>query len=311
MVVLVLFVVWAVAMVWAVGSSWSKVNRVDATPDGERPSSEGRNVLLVGSDSREGLTAEQRQDLGTGADEGGARTDTIMVLHTGSGESTLLSIPRDSYVEIPGEGMNKINAAFSIGGADLLAETVEHNTGLRIDGYMEIGFGGFAQVVDAVGGVRICVKNDMQDEKAHLDIKKGCQVLDGPTALGYVRARYSDPKGDLGRAERQRQFLGALMGKLVSPANMLLPWRTHSLGTKTADTLTIGEDDSFLGTARAFWAFRSISKGEGNSLNVPIDNGAVQTPAGVAISWDDEESEQLFEKLKNDEPLSISPDQGG
>ncbi len=90
--------------------------------------------------------------------------------------------------------MNKINAAFSIGGPKLLGETIEHNTGLELDGYMEIGFGGFAQVVDAVGGVNICVKNDMDDPKAHINLKKGCQDMDGPTALGYVRARYSDPR---------------------------------------------------------------------------------------------------------------------
>lgn len=310
LVLLVLLLVWAVAMAWAIGSSWSKVQRVDATPDGQRPSSEGSNTLLVGSDSRAGLTAEQQQALGTGSDTGGARTDSILVLHTGSGKSTLLSIPRDSYVEIPGHGMNKINAAFSIGGAELLAETIEHNTGLRMDGYMEIGFGGFASVVDAVGGVRMCVENDMQDEKAHLDIQKGCQVLDGPTALGYVRARYSDPRGDIGRAERQREFLGALMGKMVSPANMLLPWRAHELGSASAENLTIGEDDSFIGTARAMWAFRGISQGKGNSLVVPMSSEALATPAGTAVQWDEARSDALFERLRNDEPLEVDPSEG-
>src|SRR5699024_3895916 len=161
------------------------------------------NVLLVGSDSRAGLTAEEREHLGTGNDGGGARTDSILVLHTGSGPSTLLSIPRDSYVEIPGHGMNKINASFAIGGPQLLTETIEHNTGLKMDGNMGIGFGGFASVVETVGGVEICVERAMDDEKAHINLQPGCQILDGKNALGYVRARYSDPRGDLGRAERQ------------------------------------------------------------------------------------------------------------
>ncbi|WP_415830905.1 LCP family protein, partial [Janibacter anophelis] len=307
-VVLVLLLLWGGSMAWAVNSAWNEVARVDATPDGERPDSDGRNVLLVGSDSRAGLTPEEQNRLGTGKDTGGARTDSILVLHTGGDKSTLLSIPRDSWVEIPGQGMNKINASFSIGGPKLLTQTIEHNTGLKIDGYMEIGFGGFATVVDAVGGVNICVKNDMDDDKAHINLKKGCQVLDGKNALGYVRARYSDPEGDLGRAKRQRQFLGALMGKLVTPGNLLQPWKVNSLGKETAGALTVGEDDSLLGTARAFWAFRSIAKGEGNSVTVPISNNALPTASGTAVEWDEAKSTQLFDALKNNEPITIEPD---
>lgn len=308
-IALVLLLVWGGGIVWAVNSAWSQVGRVDATPAGDRPSgSSGRNVLLVGSDSREGLTQEERNRLGTGSDTGGARTDSILVLHTGSGRSTLMSIPRDSYVEIPGYGMNKINAAFSIGGPKLLGQTIEHNTGLELDGYMEIGFAGFAQVVDAVGGVNICVKNDMDDEKAHINLKKGCQVLDGKNALGYVRARYSDPEGDLGRAKRQRQFLGALMGKIVTPSTMLQPWKVNSLGRGTAGALTVGEDDSLLGTARAFWAFRSISKGDGNSVTVPVSDNNLATTAGSAVQWDQEQASRLFEDLRADRPVMVEPD---
>ena len=309
-VLLVLALAWAGGMIWAVNASWDSVEKVDATPEGDRPSSEGRNVLLVGSDSREGLDREERNRLGTGHDTGGARTDSILVLHTGGGDSTLLSIPRDSYVEIPGHGMNKINASFTIGGPKLLTQTIEHNTGLELDGYMEIGFGGFAQVVDAVGGVNICVKDDMQDERAHIDLKKGCQDLDGKNALGYVRARYSDPEGDLGRAKRQREFLGALSSEMMTPANILLPWRAHSLGTATGSALTVGDDDSMTDTLRALWAFRGISNGEGNSVTVPIANNNVPTPSGSAVQWDEELSQQLFTDLAEDQPISIEPDDG-
>ncbi|NYF99106.1 LCP family protein [Janibacter cremeus] len=309
-VLLVLVLAWVAGMFWAVSASWAQVGKVDASPDGDRPSSDGRNVLLVGSDSRAGLTSDEQKRLGTGSDTGGARTDSILVLHTGSGPSTLVSIPRDSYVEIPGHGMNKINASFSIGGAELLTETIEHNTGLKMDGYMEIGFGGFAHVVDAVDGVEICVKNAMDDEKAHINLQPGCQVLDGKTALGYVRARYSDPKGDLGRAQRQREFLGALTDKVISPANLLLPWRVHALGTSSAGALTVGEDDSMISTALALWAFRGISSGDGNSLAVPTSNTSLPTPAGTAVQWDEARAEQLFADLRADEPLSITPDDG-
>ncbi len=121
----------------------------------------------------------------------------------GGGKPALISIPRDSYLEIPGEGRNKVNAAFAIGGPALLVATLEDATGLRIDGYVEIGFGGFASVVDSLGGVEMCLPKALADEKAHIDLPAGCQTLDGANALGYVRARYSDPRGDLGRAERQ------------------------------------------------------------------------------------------------------------
>ena len=127
-----------------VGTLWadSKLNRIDALPDTKAANTAGTNWLLVGSDSRQGLTEDQINTLGTGGDIGAGRTDTIMLLHIpNSGKATLLSIPRDSYVSIPGHGQDKINSAFSIGGPKLLAETVQDATGLRIDHYAEIGFG--------------------------------------------------------------------------------------------------------------------------------------------------------------------------
>jgi LCP family protein required for cell wall assembly len=299
--------VWGVAEVWALAASWNAVGRVDATPTANRaPDGEGRNVLLVGSDSRAGLSAAERKRLGTGDIEGN-RTDSIMLLHTGSGDPTLMSIPRDSYVDIPGHGMNKINASFSIGGPKLLATTIEQSTGLRVDGYMEIGFGGFASVVDSVDGVRMCLKAPIQDDKAHIDLPKGCQVLDGKTALGYVRARYFDPEGDLGRVQRQRQFLGALMDKVVSPADVLLPWRLYSIGTSIGSALTIGEDDSLIETARTGLALRSVAGGNGNSVTIPVANANLSTSAGSAVQWDEQKADQLFTALKNDQPLSIDP----
>ena len=134
------------------------------------------------------------------------------------------------------------------------------------------------------------------------------QDLDGKNALGYVRARYSDPEGDLGRARRQREFLGALSGKMMTPANVLLPWRAHSLGTSTAGALTVGEDDSMIGTARTLWAFRGVSQGKGNSVSVPISNNNLPTPSGSAVQWDEEKSNQLFEDLAEDDPISVEPD---
>ena len=182
---LVAWIAFLVAVpVWAS----SKIERVDIEPSGDRPGPQpGTTYLLVGSDSRKGLSRAENKRLGTsGVGDVGQRTDTIMLLHTGSGPSMLLSIPRDSLVDIPGSGRTKINAAFAIGGPKLLVKTIEQTTGVRIDDYIEIGFGGFVNSVDAVGGIEVCPKERMVDPQANLKIKKGCQQVDGVKALGYA-----------------------------------------------------------------------------------------------------------------------------
>ena len=152
----------------------------------------------------------------------------MMLLHIprGTGKPVLISLPRDSYVPIPGHGRNKLNAAHAFGGPKLLSRTVEEVTGIRLDyGYMEVGFDGFASVVDAVGGVQICPETAMRDPMAGLNVKAGCQEANSKTALAYVRARHSG-RGDLDRVERQQEFLGALIKKSTSPATVLNPFRS-------------------------------------------------------------------------------------
>lgn len=288
--------------------AYTQVARVDATPADPRPAAGvGANYLLIGSDSRAGMTEEQQQQLATGADEGSQRADTIMVLHhSASGPSTLVSIPRDSYVDIPGHGMNKINAAYAYGGAKLLATTVERATGLHLDGSLEIGFGGFAGLVDAVGGVDICVESAMNDPRAGINLQPGCQTLDGPNALGYVRSRYLDPRGDLGRSDRQRAFLGALMSKIARPSTALLPWRYWAVCTSGARGVQLGEDTSLGEVIEAARTLKSVSGGNGHSLVVPVANVALRTRAGLAVSWDTAKAKALFGALQRDEPLTAS-----
>lgn len=300
---------WLAFMVWVPVNAWNNVARVNNIPDGERPAdSAGHTYLLVGSDSREGLTAEQRKEYSTG-NAAGKRTDTIMLVHVSDsgGKPVLVSIPRDSYVPIPGHGSNKINAAFAFGGAKLLTETVEQVTGLHVDGYLEIGFGGFAQIVDSLGGVHLCVARDMNDEKAHINLKKGCQVLNGPNALGYVRARYSDPLGDIGRANRQRQFLGAVMKQAATPSTVLIPWRYKGFVDAAAGGIIVGDETSMRDATRILQAMRAVSNDEGLSLTVPVADTALRTNAGLAVKWNTEQAKTLFKMLKNDEPLSVPP----
>jgi LCP family protein required for cell wall assembly len=300
-VVRTLVVLVLLALVWLVGVpayAWSQVGRVDDTPSGKRPGNQpGETFLLVGSDSRDGLTKAQQKKLGTGY-VGGQRTDTIMLVHRPvTGKPVLVSLPRDSYLPIPGHGTNKINAAYAIGGPQLLVQTVEQDTGLRVDGYAEVGFGGFVAVIDALDGIRMCIPAAIKDRDSHLDLKKGCQTLDGTTALGYVRMRKADPRGDLGRVERQRQMLGAVAAKAASPATVLNPVRYWRLCTATASAAKIGEDTSIVDTGQAALAMRTVSAGDGLTLTVPVANPGYSTPVGSAVLWDESAAQDMFAQI--------------
>jgi LCP family protein required for cell wall assembly len=309
LVVLGLVVLWLAFMIWVPFHAWGTVHRIDATPPGSRPAqTKGYDYLLVGSDSRAGLTAAQKKALTTGSAEG-ERTDSIILVHVPAdgGKPAFISIPRDSFVPIPGHQSNKINAAFAEGGPKLLMHTVEQVTGLRLDGYIEIGFGGFSTVVDSVGGVDICVPFHMNDPHAGINLQKGCQTLNGPNALGYVRARYSDPRGDIGRAERQRQFLGAIMHKALTPSTILNPWRYYGFSMAAGQGLTVDSNTSLRDVTRVLMAMRSISQGNGLSLVVPLSSLNYQTYAGSAVKWDTARAKQLFTLLRNDTPLEAPP----
>ncbi|CCH79244.1 Cell envelope-related transcriptional attenuator [Nostocoides japonicum T1-X7] len=294
---------------WVPIHAWNSVTRIDAAPAGDRPApGKGHNYLLVGSDSRDGLTAAQRKEYRTGGDVG-QRTDSIILVHTSSsGKSSLVSIPRDSYVPIPGHSSNKINAAYSLGGAKLLVQTVEQVTDLRIDGVMEIGFGGFAGLVDSVGGVWICVPFDMNDKDAGINLKKGCQTLDGKNALGYVRARHSDPRGDIGRAARQRQFLAALMKKVATPSTVLIPTRYYHTMMSIASAVRVSDDMSISDAVRVMKTLRGTSSGNTLSFTVPLSTWNYPTAnAGSAVKWDTELAKQLFRDLREDKALTAPP----
>nr|WP_081283206.1 LCP family protein [Mycobacterium asiaticum] len=261
----------------------------------------GTNWLLVGSDSRQDLTAEQQQDLATGGDVGTSRTDTIMLVHipgfTSSTPTTLVSIPRDSYVPIPGHGRDKINAAFAIGGAALLTRTVEQATGLRLDHYAEIGFAGFAVLVDALGGVTVCPTEPVRDPLAGLDLPAGCQKLDGRGALGYVRTR-ATPRADLDRMTHQRQFMSELLRRASSPAVWLNPWRWYTVPRATAAALTVDRGDHAWDLTRLGWALH----GPTTPITVPIGE-FTDSGAGAVVVWDHDAASELFDALGADRPV--------
>jgi LCP family protein required for cell wall assembly len=268
---------------------------------GERPADgPGTNWLLVGSDSREGLDAERQAELGTG-DTAGRRTDTVMLVHIpqGGGKPTMVSLPRDSYVTIPGRGKDKLNSAFAYGGPQLLAQTVEASTGVRVDHYAEVGLGGFADMTDAIGGVDLCVKEPMQDPKANLDLQPGCQELTGPQALGYVRTRAS-ARGDLDRVERQREFLAALTEKASSPEVFLNPLRLFPLILDTSGAFIVNTDDHVWHLASLAFAMNGIASGQGVTTTVPMSGFGESSDGASVVKWDKDKAETLFGALAND-----------
>jgi LCP family protein required for cell wall assembly len=293
-IVLILLVILGGTYFWVDTS----LTRVEALVDypGRPAEAAGTNWLIVGSDSREGLTPEQKAKLATG-DAAGKRTDTMLVAHLPDNDTpaTLMSLPRDSNVEIPGHGTSKINAAFALGGPKLLVQTIEQATGLRIDHYAEINFAGFADMVDAVGGVEMDIPQKMHDTVTGATIKAGHQTLDGAQALAFVRMRHSaaTPRSDLDRVANQRKFIGALAAEVASPATFLNPFDLIPLLSGVPDALTLDEGDHLYNLAGLGFAMGDISEGGTVTTTVPVTDGS-------ATQWDEAKSEQLFEALKND-----------
>lgn len=297
-----------IVLVLALGGVWlwldMSLNRVAALTDypGRPAEAEGTNWLIVGSDSREDLSDEQQGELSTGA-VAGKRTDTMMLLHIPDNDTkpTLVSLLRDSYVEIPGNGQNKLNAAYAFGGPQLLAQTVEVNTGLRLDHYVEVGLGGFADVVDAVGGVDMCLKEPINDPLAGINLKAGCQELNGAQALGYVRTR-ATPRADLDRVVHQREFIGALTDKISSPGTLLNPFKLIPVLTNAPDAVTVDEGDHLHNLPSLAFAIGGASDGSTLSTTVPL-GGSERTDVGSVILWDEDKSTRMFEALRTDQPV--------
>ncbi|NGO40942.1 LCP family protein [Streptomyces ureilyticus] len=295
----------------------SKLKReVDLSKVIDRPEAgEGTNYLIVGSDSREGLSAEEKKKLRTGSAEG-KRTDSMMILHVGDNGNTMISLPRDSNVEIPsfkgsdsgklyeGTGrQTKLNAAYAEDGPELLVRTVEANTGLHIDHYAEIGFAGFAKIVDAIGGVEITIPpGGMKDTKSGADFEAGKQTLNGEQSLAFVRTRYALKGSDLDRTKNQQKFLSALASQTATPSTVMNPFKLYPTMGAGLDTLTVDKDMSLWNLASMFWAMKGVTGGEGKSMNMPISGNS----ANGNLQWDEAKMKTLVEQLKNDEKVTVT-----
>ncbi len=280
-----------------IDTSLHRIPALTALPD-RPPAGSGTTWLLVGSDSRQDLTEEQQAELATGGDVGNGRTDTILLVHVpGLGSdvpTTMVSIPRDSYLPIPGHGEDKVNAAFALDGAPLLAQTVEQATGLRLDHYAEIGFDGFAVMVDAVGGVTMCPPEPISDPLAGIDLPAGCQKLDGRSALGYVRTR-ATPRADLDRMTNQRQFMATLMRRAASPAVFLNPLRWYPMTHAASGAVTVDEGAHVWDLARLAWALH------GTVVTTTVPIGEFNSgDSGSVVLWNTDAATRLFHALATD-----------
>lgn len=322
------------AVLLSSGVAWAGVNRFSGqithisvpglTGSDDASPSAPMNILVVASDSREGLTRAEANSLHLGtADYGAPRTDTMMLVHIGADADavTVVSLPRDTlatiapYTDSKGRKHKahqaKLNAAYEGGGAPTMVATVEGLTGVQINHYVEINFNGFLQMVDAVGGVDVCLAKPLADKKSGLNLPAGRQTIDGPQALAYVRARYVDPSADLGRMKRQQKFVASMFKKATSAGTILNPVKLNEFLTAVAGSITT---DSGLGRDQLLaLADRLKGTNPGNVAftTVPIAGDKRVKGLGSVLLWDQAKATALFTAIKNDQPIVPKATTGG
>ncbi|MEU9354779.1 LCP family protein [Streptomyces griseoloalbus] len=317
-------------LVAAAGAGWAVYMKLEGniTPDEaaaaelarfeeERPTSlvkDARNILLIGSDSRSG--DENRR---YGPDPGTERSDTVILLHLSAGRrsATAVSVPRDLMVNVPGclrpDGSRSepmftmFNSAFEVGGSACTIRTVEKLTDIRVDHHVVVDFDGFKDMVDAVDGVDVCLREPIADEAAELTLPAGRVTLNGEQALGYVRARKSLGDGsDTSRMERQQRFLGALVNKVRGDDVLLNPVKLYPvLDAATSSLTTDPELASLRGLYELVRGLREIPTEGVQFLTVPrepyagnVNRDQLAQPA----------AEKLFERLRRDAPVTVDTD---
>ncbi|GLW02085.1 LytR family transcriptional regulator [Streptomyces lavendulae subsp. lavendulae] len=295
------------------------IERVDPFKDMKnRPQAGyGVNFLLVGTDGREKITPEEKREYRLG----GAPchcTDTVMLVHLSADRerASVISLPRDSYAEVPahqdlvtGKAHKahpvKLNAAYAEGGPNLTVRTVENMTRVKIDHYLEVDFTSFMKTVDAMGGVEICTAKAMHDTYTGLDLLPGTHRLTGGQALQYVRSRHVDGASDLGRMQRQQRFIAALIKQATGGGVLLNPVKFKEvsstlLGSVRADRGFGSEQMLALGQA-----MRGFTPSSSEFASVPVGDPSFQVKGiGSTVKWDEPKAAKLFEALRQDQPLA-------
>ena len=284
---LVIVLAWGGFLLWDANTNMGRVSALSGAAD-----TPGTTYLLAGSDSRADGAVKD------GFDES-ERADSIMLVNVApNGQTVALSIPRDTYAEIPGVGWDKINASYAYGGPQLLVETVEKLTGLTVDHFVQIGMGAVPDMVDAVGGVELCYDNDADDQYSGLKWTAGCHTVDGTTALQFSRMRYQDPEGDIGRTKRQRQVISKVISSAASPSTLINPAKTLRVERAGSKSFTVDEDSSVFTVASLVWALRSASSNQMMGVP-PIESLNFTTNAAAsAVLLRDTTAVDFFAKLR-------------
>lgn len=278
------------------------IARVEAFSDlADRPEpGKGRNILLIGSDARQGLSRAERQTLHVGGAACNC-ADTIMIVHFSEDRDrvSVVSLPRDSHARLPDGTEGKINGALAMGGPSGMVSTVEAATGLRIDHYVEVGFASFVRAVDEVGGVEVCTVRRMRDKKAGLDLPPGTSTLSGAEALPYVRARHVDGSADFGRMQRQQRFLAAFIDKAASTEMLLHPSRLRRAADAVLDSVRVDPGFGARELVQLAEAMRGLGPGEAEFTSVPIG-----TLGNSTLTWEQPAADRLFRALHEDRALA-------
>ncbi len=296
----------------AAGSAWvltgyvnDHLRRIDAGTPGT-PSSGPLNILVAGIDERTGLTRRQQMLLHVGRSTGETNTDTLMVVHVPADHRyvKVVSLPRDSWVNIAGHGMNKINAALGIGGPPLMVQTVEQDTGLTIDDYVEVNFLGFVKVIDALGGVNICLPYAVDDHYSGLHMSAGTHHVNGITALEYARDRHSFATSDLARIQDQQQLISTALTEAISSGLLANPVRLERFLSAASAAVRVDQGFNVVSLADEL---RGISPSQVTFTTVPLSSINYITPSGQsAVLWNSSAASALFAALKNDQvPPSV------
>ncbi|WP_217489883.1 LCP family protein [Streptomyces malaysiensis] len=283
--------------------------------EAERPVSvvrDAQNILLIGSDNRGGEGNGKY-----GRDTGTQRSDTTILLHLQAGgrSATAVSIPRDLMVDIPAcdrpggkpaqARFAQFNWAFETGGAACTIRTVEKLTGIRVDHHVIVDFNGFKRLVNAVGGVEMCLKEPVDDDDAHLKLPAGRQVLHGEQALGYVRARYSIGDGsDTERIGRQQEFMSSLVKKVQSNGVLLNPAKLYPVLNAATSSLTTDPGlDSLKDLYDLVRGLRDIPREKIRFLTIPRQPYTYNKNRDELVQPD---ADRLFRQLRLDQPVPVS-----
>ncbi len=305
----------------AFGTVTASINKIDVFSGiDKRPEkkSTAMNYLLVGSDTREGLSKAELKALRVGsvATAAGKRSDTMLLVHISKArdKAVMISIPRDTFALIPEHTSksgklipavySKINSSFNWGGAPLLIQTIEEMTELKIDHYIEINFAGFARIVDSIGGVEVCTKKNINDPKSHLILEAGVHTLNGIESLKYVRTREFDGLGDLGRMQRQQAFMSAVLRKATSAGVLLNPVTMASFINSSLSAVTTDSELKNSELIALAKQMKSLSTSSVRTLTVPLSNlNYYSNGVTSAVLWDPVLAPQLWTRLREDQAV--------